>query len=451
MVPIIIWIFVIILLFIFFSWWWKNKNNIDIENKVWLNVTLNWSNSEGEIIYPWGYKKKIDWEISLYKWEKIIIKEWNIDLSLPWLWNLKLNKLWELEYLENWDFYLLSSDLWINSTSDINLEMRFAKTNIRSNSHVSFSQNEMWSTIYLISWFVEVSNLVWKSTVLMPWQKITISRLNASKNDIDLSINKEDIDDFFKQSDWFIINNWPNYLTSNNNLEENTWTWNTNNNDNISSNWWLLTFSNLYDESNVSSNNINISWNFNNKEITKITLNWKDANINNETKTFKFENISVPNLENDLVFKIYDDSNDILDKFVYTVFYSSWQNPWTNSNTSWWFNVQTFDVDWSLFTFTEPTKGDTYTTYNDFVTIRWNVLAEWISKVTVNDYTLKSFNGNTWRYHASYTNNNIKVWTNLYEIKYFNEWWKLVYTNYFTIILKTQETGSTYSDEVSIN
>ncbi|NCO31857.1 hypothetical protein GW891_03550 [bacterium] len=40
------------------------------------------------------------------------------------------------------------------------------------------------------------------------------------------------------------------------------------------------------------------------------------------TNTFKFENIDVSNKENDLVFKIYDDSNDIISRFVYTVYYS---------------------------------------------------------------------------------------------------------------------------------
>ena len=59
-----------------------------------------------------------------------------------------------------------------------------------------------------------------------------------------------------------------------------------------------------------------------------------------------------------------------------------------------------FDVDASLFTFTAPTTWATYTTYEDFVTIRWLVKHEWIDTVTVNDFTLSSFNGSTWRYHA---------------------------------------------------
>jgi hypothetical protein len=38
----------------------------------------------------------------------------------------------------------------------------------------------------------------------------------------------------------------------------------------------------------------------------------------------------------------------------------------------------------------------------------------------VNDYKLSSFNGSTWRYHASTDNNNLADGTNVYEIKYFS-------------------------------
>jgi hypothetical protein len=44
--------------------------------------------------------------------------------------------------------------------------------------------------------------------------------------------------------------------------------------------------------------------------------------INSELKTFKFEEVAVGNKENDLVLKVYDDANDLLSKFVYTVYYA---------------------------------------------------------------------------------------------------------------------------------
>lgn len=461
MVPIIGWILIIILLFSIFSW--DNPTpKIDTENKVWFDIKLNWTNSEAYIVYQWNDKKKIEWDISLYKWEKIIVKEWNVSLTMKWVWNMRLDKLWELKYLENWDFALYSSDLWIDSTTDLNIEMKFAKISIWANSHVSFWQNEMWSTIYLLDWTAEVENLVGKTTVLAAGQKLTIARLDASKQDLDLSIAKESIDDFYKQSDWFILNNWDKYLKSAEDEEkdkekeweddEKTWTWKTVKTDKSSSVNSLLTFSNLSDESNVSADKINISGNYSDEEITKITLNWLDAVLNTKLKSFKFENVSVPNQENNLVFKVYDDANDMLSKFIYTVYFDWWSTSdwWSNSSQNSWFKVQTFDVDWSQFTFTEPTSKETYTTFDDFVTIRWAVLVKWITKVTVNDFTLWSFNWSTWRYHASSTNNNLSVWTNVYDIKYFDANGKEVYTNRFTIIRKTNWTSNPTPDETDI-
>ena len=454
MVPIIGGILFIVLLFTIFSWG-NEPSKVDTENKIWLEVVLSWTNSESYIVYPGDYKKKIEWWISLYKWEEVIVKEWKLKLSLASLWTLNLDKLWELKYLENWDFSLLSSDLWLNSVSAINVNMKFANVKVGENSHISFSQNEMGSTIYLLSWFAEVVNLAWKTTVLWAGQKITISRLDANNKEVDLSVNKENIDDYYKQSDWFIVNNWASFLVSETDKDK-TLSWTIIDEKSatgsvstgaISTNSTtsnLIIFSNLSDESNVSSSSISISWTYFDEEITSITVNWVQAKLNAEMKTFKFENISVPQKENNLVFKVMDDANDVLSKFVYTIYYEWWQ---TEANTStdtstktpatwWWFKVQTYDVDWSQFTFTEPTTKDTFTTYDDFVTIRWNVYAEWITKVTVNDFALSSFKGGTWRYHAATTNNNLSVWTNIYEIKYYDANNKVVYTNYFTIILK---------------
>ncbi len=455
-VPIIWLLLVITLIFNAFSWS-DNTNtdtNTQIENKIWLTVDLDWNNPESFISYPWDHKEKIVGETMLYKWEKLIVKEWTANLSLASVWGFKLNKLWELKYLENWDFSLYSSDLWLNSINQVKVEMRFATVNVWENTHISFSQNEMWSTIYLISWFAEVSNKVWQSTVLADGQKITISRLDASKEDLDLSLLKSNIDDYYKQSDWFILNNWSSYLNIDENTDkEETATWKVvnNNSDN------LISFSNLYDEANVSSDTITINWSFINDNISKIILNWKEATINKELKTFKFENVSVPNKENDFVFKVYDDANDLLNKFIYVIYYNGGKIKDALNNK---FNVQTFNVDGSKFTFTSIKDGivkqlnwkTTYVTYGDFLTIYWNVTTKWISRVEVDGYTLKSFKWSTWRYHPSIVNNNLNIWTNVYEVKYFDKNDKLVYTNHFTIIKKsTKQDIKKISDEAQIN
>jgi hypothetical protein len=60
MAPIIIIFFIVVLLYMFFSGW-NSTSKIDTENKIWFEVSLGWTNSESYIVYPWDYKKKIEW------------------------------------------------------------------------------------------------------------------------------------------------------------------------------------------------------------------------------------------------------------------------------------------------------------------------------------------------------------------------------------------------------
>lgn len=459
-VPIIWWILVLILILSFFFSWWDKKTPTNIENQIWLNVTLDGENSDALVIYPWDYRNQIESNISLYRWERVLVREGTVSISWENNLSFKLNKLWELRYLENGNFSLSSWDVWINTISPINIDMTFAKLKIWDDTNISLSQNEVGSTIYLISWFVEVSNLSWRTTVLTWWQRLTVSRSDASNNNIDLSLWKQNLDEFFLRSDWFILNRWETFLNKNNkttedeDIEEENGTWNLST-LNVNSNS-LISFTNLIDESNVSSWTINISWSYIDEEVSKITLNWKNAVINKSEKTFRFEWVDTSKRENDLVFKVYDDSNSILSKFVYSVFYSAgstWvPTSWSSSSGS-WFNVTTFDIDGSKFKFTSPTTTNTYTTSETFVTIRWEVTAEDITRVTVNWFQLSSFNWKTWRYHADQSYNNLSEWTNIYEINYYSGT-NLVYTNYFTIIKRSSwddRTAWIISNEAWLN
>ena len=455
-VPIIWLLLIIILIFSFFSGSSSNDNT-SIENQVWIDVTLDSDSSEAYIIYPWDNKKQIEQNIGLYKWEKVIVKNWTVSLEFPSVWTMSLNKIWELKYNENGELFLFSSDLWVNNTSPMDVNMRYWIAKLWENSVVSITQNEMWSTVYLITWFAEVSNISGRSTVLAKWQKITVPRQNATSNDVDLSLLKESIDDYFKSSDWFIKNNgefylWEDVITSSSN----------------SSTWWkvvsssFISFDNLSDESSVKSSSLDITWKYNLEGLSKLTLNWLSASLNKDTKTFSFKWFILENRLNDLVFKVYDEGDNVVKKYIYTVYYDSWVD---NSSVSSWFQVTNFEIDASDFKFSSPSTTWTYTTYDNFVTIKWVTPIKTVSKVSVNGYTLKSFNWTSWRYHARSDYNNLKDGTNIYEVKYYGSNNDLVYTNYFTIIkkklaVKKQEKSSStvnieeeniISDEANIN
>ncbi|MDD3144883.1 MAG: hypothetical protein PHV23_02110 [Candidatus Gracilibacteria bacterium] len=442
-VPIIGGILVLFLIFSLFSGNSGSETKTNVENQSGISVKLDSDSSSATLIYPGDYKKELEGDQTLYKGEKVLVKQGTVSLSLDNLVNFKVNRLGELTYLENGDFSITSGEAWLDTSKSINLNMNFASLKIDENSHLSFSQNEVESTIYLISGFVEVSNLVGKNTVLAPGEKITISRADASKKDLDLTLIKENTDQFFLKSDWFILNKGLTYIPVDDTNTDDTGSGTTlTGSIQVGSSSDLLTFNNLVDESNVSSPLIKISGVYNNSDISSITVNGKSAVLDKTTNTFKFENIDVSNKENDLVFKVYDDSNDIISRFVYTVYYSlgsSGNTTSTSGSTTNGFKVQTFSADGSDFTFTAPTTTNTYTSNENFITIKGKVNAEGIDKVTVNDFELGSFNGSTWRYHADVEYNNLADGTNVYEVKYFSAG-KLVFTNYFTIIRKGNVT-----------
>jgi hypothetical protein len=432
MVPIIWTVLILLLMYSIFSWNEENTTNevIKFENKIPLELTLDNDSTEAYVVYPWENKQKIEWDISIYKWERVLVKEGSVSMDFLSVWNIALDKNWDLKYNENWELTLNSSNLWVDLQNPLTVNMRYAKAVIKKGSHVSLSQNEMWSIIYNISWNVEVENNAWKSTILAPGQKINISRLDASREDLDLELSKEKIDEFFKTSSWFLKNNWNLYFEK---IDNKTWT-GTNVKLSTSN---VLSFDNLVDESYISSNSIDISWKYKNDSVSNIKLNGVNLEINKIDKTFDIKSVDTSSKENNLIFKIYDNSWDLIDKVLYTVYYESWD---TTSNSN--FNVKNYSVDWSKFVFTSPTTKNIFTTTYSFVTIKWKVLEPWVSKVSVNWYELKSFKWSTWRYHADVRYNNLKDWTNVYEIKYYDKNGNILYINNFTIIKKPLSNSS---------
>ncbi len=449
-VPLVAFFLILILAFSLFGGSDDTSTQPDtniMENTLWASINFYNGSASAEIEYSWWDKKSIDDGALIYKWEKIIVKDWSVKIDFPYLASTHLDKNAILSYNEDNSLNLESSNLWLTANTDMEVFMTFAKVSVSEWSIANLYQNDLFSEISCVSWKVEVFNLAGESTILTGGQQLSIERKEASNSDLDLSILKTDFSDYFKASDWFTKNDGDIYLNSNSSEETSTGEVKKVVYSNLSS---VLNFDNLTDESYISGNNIDITWTFWD-EVTKITLNNTEATLDTENKTFKFKWVSLPNKENDLVFKAYNSTWEVLAKTVYTVYTTSWTSNSSTTTSSDFGKVLNFELDASKFVFTAPSTTGTYSTYDSRVTIYWSTPKWVVASVTVNGYKLWSFDGSSWRYHAWADYDNLKDGTNLYEIKYFDASGKLIYTNYFTIIKKSSNLpDATYSAEASV-
>jgi len=452
-VPIIGWIIVLIIIISFFRWWDDSVQIAQKENQTPTSIAFSSTETEAIIRYPGDSQENANETTPLYKWETIIVKEWSVSLTNPGWSIIALNKIAELKYNEDGSYALYSSDAWLTLEEDTSVSMRYANVAWKSWSVISLTQNEAWSTVYVLLWSAKVSNIAWISTNLVQGQKISISRLNASNEDLDIVSEKSTIDSYFKGSDWFIENNWYLAIQQANKEEdsetltwtgvtEEVWTWDTGT---------YISFNRLRDEMNVDSNTFNISWTISDSKVWAITIDNKAVTLNIENKSFAIQELPLTAKINDIVVKIYDTDKNILEKKVYTVYTSAElkqeetpepevpaQTPSSETeNTGLGASATNYEIDATKFAFTEPSTTNKYTTTGSEITIRWNTTAKGISKVKINWFELSSFNGSTWRYHAFERFDTLEEWTNQYRVDYYGTSGAIVYTDYYTIVKKS--------------
>jgi len=450
-VPIIT--FILIFTLIYIAIWWdseeKENNNSNNKNEVSTNIE---NNNELNIIF-WNEKTKVDIikvdkekkpainNSKLQSGEVVVVNKWYISSNLSDTTKISLNWdkwTWRMKYISNSSIELIASSLWINTTSPINVKLKFGSVKLWANSIVNLRQTEATTSAYLIKWSLEFISKS-SSTFLSPWKKIEIWYKEFSKDDIDLNILKNDFDDHFRIRDWTVQNNWWTPLT---NLDISI---NSQNNDNILSNTWvidevknkvttsntLLNFDWIYDEGFVNTNKTNISWNFIDENISSITINWKSANINMEKKTFNVIWVNTNNKVNDLIIKVFNNSNDLIWKSILTLNYKAGSNE-NNTNLFSEINTESYPVNKSDFVVSIPTVKQ-WKTFSSENTFYGTVKNPNVAVVKVNWYKLKTYNWKTFRYHAYTRFKTLWEWVNNYKIEYIWKDWKTILVQYETI------------------
>lgn len=450
LLPIVIGLSIILMVYaLFFRWGDSTSENVNLEN--WIKLSISGENAEVYTLDSIWKKTKLEDQGMFFPWNQILVKEWDVSFDVPSQGNIALWKLWELKYLQNGNFELTSSDLFVKSITPTEINMKYIKVKVWENSVVSLNQNEVSSTVYLLDWTAEIANLAGKSWVLWKWQKISVSSKDAMNKDLDLGIMKEWFDDYFKISDWYLKNNWDLYLSK---VSTSSWELNSTGSLEQSSTWtlvnkWnsLISLWNVSDESYVTSTKTNISWTYSNDSVATITFNGVSAKLDIMSKTFSIANIDTSKKENNVIVKVLDDNGNTLWKYLYTFYFVDWASQTTNNaetpevpNSS--FSQETYPVNPADFSIYSPTVDNKWDSYSDQNTIYWTVKNPNISKVTVNWYQLGSFTGKSWRYHAFTAQKTLSEWVNVYNIVYYSNDWKVLYRNVFTINKKTTKAGT---------
>lgn len=462
-VPIIGILLVLLLLVSLFRWSDATDTSTSSQNSLVTPMSVVWDTTDDEvyIVYPGDKKEKIEGSRDVYIGEKITVKSGSASINFPTVQEMKLNKLGEIRYTSPDSFAIFSGEAFVRNTAPLNVSMKFLELFASENATFFVNQNEVGSTVYMLNGTATVKTNAGVETILPAQKKITILTKDALKEDVDISLLKEDIDSYFQSSDFFLKNNGALYTKTEEIAEvESLEEWE----ETSATSAWnaYIALSGITDESEITTSNIDVAGSILDQRVAGISLNGVSMSL--VDGKFSLPNYALSGKETDLVFKVYDAENYLMDKFVYTL-YSTANFAGTpgvaastttvqNTTVSSAVSADLSSVDATQFSFTAPSSTGKFVTDGDEITIRWITTAKDISKVTVNGYTLKSFNGSTWRFHAFKRFEQLAVGTNRYEVQYFGKDGSLVYTDYYTIVKKdiaADTEAKTISGEVTPN
>ena len=437
-VPIIWLILVLAIIYNVFSWAEPSEQGTntdtestgtDLSNK--LSLEFDASATKAEVEYSGWSKDELGDKKELYPGEKLIIETGDITLQSDDGILMKLNKNGELKYDSNGNFILSSSDLFVKTSDALNTNLRFLDVVLSPWSIVSLSQNDVASTVNVLSGSADVTSIAGKKLKIPSWERITISSVETTKQEHELYAEK--IGNYFFSETWALDNDLISYLdTWSDSTESGTGTTSSGSTNEKSDGY--ISFVDLEDNKSFGSSSINIKWKILDDDVAKITFNAKEASIDLVSQDYELNNFSIPLKENDIVYKVYDNTGNVLKKDVMTVYYQEWLAVSQAENTTTEVEFPVTDSN-PQFAFTAPTPNP-YTSSESFITIRWKASAGSAASVQVNGLQLKSFNGTTWRYHASTQFWTLRNGVNLYKVNYFDAAGKIVHTNTFTIIRK---------------
>jgi hypothetical protein len=191
----------------------------------------------------------------------------------------------------------------------------------------------------------------------------------------------------------------------------------------------------------VQGSKITIMGDLLSKDVKRVTLNDHDTSVSPVNESFVLQDLDVESEIFNIVYKAYNSENQLLDKWVVTVYGPKWVS------TSQKLVPENFPLSNKDFQIFFP-KENPYKTTESLVKVQWVVPKNTVQYIVVNDYRLQKFiaNSSTWYYFANTETETMKEWINIYNIKFYNSDNKLLYTQLFTIVKESK--NATISSEV---
>ncbi|PID83775.1 hypothetical protein CSB09_04390 [Candidatus Gracilibacteria bacterium] len=332
---------------------------------------------------------------------------------------------------------------WVQSDSDqgIKAKMDHFDARIDKNDIALLQQtNNTFSTLYAIRGSIDIITSAGQYS-LPAGKRIMISASDLTNPNVNLADFSGNITEGITKNSLFIKNNGISILESSTN-ENNTdgdrelvGSGNTT----LSSN--NIEFTQPSDGIALKTNKTTIMGNILNTDVKRVTINDIDTAVSPVNKTFTLENFEIKNEINNLVYKVYDTNNTLIEKGVLVVY-----GPKGGAGDAMLVptNYPLSDKDFKI---TSP-RGNPYKTTSNYVKVRGTVPANRVEYIVVNDYRLRKYipKSTTWYYHANANIGTMKNGMNLYEIKFYDAQNKLLSKRLFTII-KENPHAQTVSGE----
>lgn len=311
-----------------------------------------------------------------------------------------------------------------------------------SDSVIILSQNTIASNIYVLKGSASVEDYSKKSTSTSVGvgQQLTIMKNDLASDTLQFSSKIEPLSDYIKTTSLFINHNGDSLLSSmtpENGSGSGDTSLGASGSLSAKNVKTGLIITSPEDESTVDTNEVSIEGKLLNAEITKVTINDKEALIDAEQKSFIYKGFPLAASSNNIVYKAYDSEGGILAKGLLTVYTSQKIGKEDASKKP---SVTTYPISDKDFRIISPTENP-YKTTDSIVRIEGRVNKGIVKYITINDFRLSKFPqlGTSWYYFANKDYGTMNDGINLYTIKYYGTSDELLFTNLFTIVKEKKE------------